>query len=131
MISHVHVGVADLDRALAFYTPLMAALGLPLRFTELDRGWAGWSSRDGGRPLFVVGRPFDGRPATPGNGTMTALVARSRAEVERVHALALGLGAADAGAPGLRPQYHPDYYGAYFIDPDGNKLCIVCHDPEC
>lgn len=130
MISHIHLGTRDLARAAAFYTPLMEILGLPLRFNEPENGWAGWSNRDGGRPLFIIGRPHDGGVAAPGNGTMTAFLARSRAEVDAVHHLALTLGGADEGAPGLRPHYHPDYYGAYFCDPDGNKLCIACHEPE-
>jgi catechol 2,3-dioxygenase-like lactoylglutathione lyase family enzyme len=129
MISHIHLGVADLERARRFYAPLLRELGLPLRTDAPDEGWIIWAARDGGRPLLIVGRPFDGGPATVGNGTMTALTARSRAEVDRCHALALSLGGADEGAPGLRPQYHPHYYGGYFRDPDGNKLCIVCHDP--
>jgi catechol 2,3-dioxygenase-like lactoylglutathione lyase family enzyme len=130
VISHVHLGVADLARALAFYRPLLAELGLPARFEDESAGWAGWAARDGGRPLLVIGRPFDGAPAAAGNGQMLALLARSRAEVDRTHALALALGAADEGAPGLRPQYHPHYYGGYVRDLDGNKLCICCHDPE-
>lgn len=129
MISHVHLGTNDLDRALSFWRPICAALGLPERFADPVAGWAGWSAPDGGRPFFIIGRPFDAGAASAGNGQMLALLARSRAEVDRVHALALGLGATDAGAPGLRPHYHPDYYGAYFRDPDGNKLCLCCHAP--
>ncbi|MBP7001379.1 VOC family protein [Amaricoccus sp.] len=129
MISHVHLGTADLDRACAFYDPVMAALGFPPRFHDAAAGWAGWSARDGGRPFLLVGRPFDGATARPGNGQMVALEARSRAEVDRAHAVALALGGTDEGAPGLRPRYHADYYGAYVRDPDGNKLCFVCHAP--
>jgi catechol 2,3-dioxygenase-like lactoylglutathione lyase family enzyme len=130
VISHVHIGVSDLDRALGFYRPLLAELGLPTRFEDRTAGWAGWSARDGGRPLLVIGRPFDGAPAAAGNGQMLALLARSRTEVDRAHALALRLGGTDEGAPGLRPQYHPDYYGGYVRDLDGNKLCFCCHQPE-
>jgi putative acetyltransferase len=60
---------------------------------------------------------------------MIALSAPDRAAVDRCHRLALTNGGMDEGPPGLRPQYHPDYYGAYFRDPDGNKLCVCCHDP--
>lgn len=56
--------------------------------------------------------------------------AKSRAKVDQVHALALNSGAVDQGQPGLRPHYHPNFYGAYFRDLDGNKICIVCHNPE-
>lgn len=128
MISHIHLGVADLDRAFGFYAPLMAALGLPLRFR--DAGWAGRAAPGGGRPLFLIGRPFDGGAPAPGNGTMVALAAATRAQVDACHRLALAHGGRDEGAPGLRPRYHPDYYGAYFRDPDGNKLCVVCHAAE-
>ncbi|AAU45694.1 hypothetical protein D8O27_29525 [Burkholderia mallei] len=60
---------------------------------------------------------------------MTAFLAADRATVDRVYALALRAGGASEGAPGLRPHYHPDYYGAYFRDLDGNKLCVCCHEP--
>ncbi|MFK8253735.1 VOC family protein [Ancylobacter terrae] len=129
MLSHVHLGVSDFPRAFAFYSALLPELGLVLKFAEPEKGWAGWMQPGAPRPLFLVGRPFDGRPAAPGNGQMMALLAADRPMVERVHARALMLGARDEGTPGLRPHYHPNYYGAYFRDPDGNKLCVCCHDP--
>ncbi len=129
MFSHVFMGVSDFDRALAFYRPVMAALGLQERFCEPERPWAGWHAEGGQRPLFVIARPFEGVQA-PGNGQMVAFAARSRNQVDDVHQLATSLGGADEGAPGLRPDYHAHYYGAYFRDPDGNKLCVACHQPE-
>ncbi|MCO4093717.1 MAG: hypothetical protein HEQ37_05385 [Acidovorax sp.] len=60
----------------------------------------------------------------------SAFMAPTRATVEAVHALALAHGGSSEGAPGLRPEYHPHYYAAYFRDPDGNKLCVVCHDEQ-
>ena len=130
MLSHIHIGIADYDRALAFYSALLGELGLQRRFAERDKGWAGWQTPGVARPLFLIGRPFDGRPADAGNGQMIALIAPDRATVDRCHALALSLGGRDEGAPALRPHYHADYYGAYFRDPDGNKLCVCCHQPE-
>lgn len=130
MLSHTCLGVSDLDRAMAFYGPLMDALGHVLKFREPEYGWAGWMQPGRPRPLFIVGRPHDGGPPSPGNGAMVALLAADRPAVDRVHALALRHGGSDEGAPGLRPHYHPTYYGAYFRDPDGNKLCICCHDAE-
>jgi catechol 2,3-dioxygenase-like lactoylglutathione lyase family enzyme len=127
MLSHVHIGIGDFGRAFGFYAPVMAALGLQLRFRDDARQWAGWVSAQAPRPLLLIGKPFDGQPAQAGNGQMVALLAPSRDAVDRVHALALSLGASCEGAPGLRPRYHPDYYGAYFRDPDGNKLCVCCH----
>ncbi len=130
MISHVFIGVTDFERAFAFYAPLMATLGQPLRFRDDARPWAGWMPADAPRPLLLIGAPQDGEPATVGNGAMTALLAANRAMVDAAHAVALAHGGSYAGAPGLRPEYHPHYYGAYFRDPDGNKLCVACHQPE-
>ena len=129
MISHIHLGVADFERGLSFYSALMDELGLLLKFSDPVKGWAGWVAADAPRPLLLIGRPFDGLPASPGNGQMVALLAPSRAAVDRVHALALAQGARCEGAPGLRPHYHLDYYGAYFRDLDGNKICVCCHQP--
>ena len=78
----------------------------------------------------MLGQPFDQQPHAPGNGQMVAFLASSRAMVDAAYALALQLGGISEGAPGLRPQYHANYYGAYFRDLDGNKLCVVCHAAE-
>jgi lactoylglutathione lyase len=129
MISHVHLGTNDFERALAFYGVLMETLGYPLRTIDRQRPWAVWCAAPGTRPLLVVGRPHDGHAAQAGNGTMTALLASDRPAVDRSHAVALAHGGRCEGPPGLRPQYHPHYYGTYFRDPDGHKLCVVCHRP--
>jgi len=129
MFSHIFIGISDFERALAFYQPLMSALGIQQRFVEPERPWAGWQSAPGPRPLFVIARPFDGGAPTPGNGAMVAFMAASRAQVDGVYATALAHGGTPEGAPGLRPEYHAHYYGAYFRDPDGNKLCVACHEP--
>jgi lactoylglutathione lyase len=131
MLSHVFVGINNFEPALAFYGALMSELGNRLRFSQPEKSWAGWQPADAARPLFVISAPQDGQPAACGNGQMTALMASSRAAVDRAYAAALAHGGSCEGAPGLRPQYHADYYGAYFRDPEGNKLCVVCHDaPE-
>ena len=114
---------------MGFWTPVMAALGAALRFTDRTRPWAGWEPAGGGRPLFIVTVPFDGAAARPGNGVMVAFEVEDRATVDRVHALALSLGGVSEGAPGLRPEYHADYYGAYVRDPAGNKVAVACHRP--
>lgn len=129
MLSHVHVGVNDFERALAFYGPVLERLGLVQRFCEPGVPWAGWQVPGVARPLFLIGRPFDSQAASPGNGAMNALLAADRATVDAVHALALRHGGTCDGPPGLRPQYHANYYGAYVRDPDGNKLCVCCHGP--
>ena len=129
MLSHTHLGVSDLQRAVAFYSVLLKPLGLVLKFHDPAAGWAGWMQPGRPRPLFLIGRPFDGGTPHPGNGAMVALLARDRPTVVTCHSAALAAGGSDDGAPGLRPNYHQDYFGAYIRDPDGNKLCICCHDP--
>lgn len=128
MFSHIYLGTRDFDRALAFYRPLLASLGVTERFCDPAKPWAGWQSTPGPRPLLLLGAPFDGEHA-PGNGQMVALLAATRAQVDAAHAVALAQGGRCEGPPGLRPQYHAHYYGAYFRDPDGNKLCVACHEP--
>ncbi len=127
MLSHTFLGVGDFDRAVQFHEAVLGELGLVLKFREDDRPWAGWVKGEAARPIFLIGRPFDGQAATPGNGSMLALLAPDRAAVERAWQAALNHGGRDEGAPGLRPEYHAHYYGAYFRDPDGNKLCVCCH----
>ncbi|MFM7444877.1 MAG: VOC family protein, partial [Tabrizicola sp.] len=75
-------------------------------------------------------QPFDGNPASVGNGTMVSFLAQTRAQVDAFHAAALAHGGTDEGAPGLRPQYGPHFYAAYVRDPDGNKLNAVCYRPD-
>ncbi len=130
MLSHVHIGVTHFDRALAFYSAVLSELGWQIKFVETGRPWAGWQPMGQSRPLFLIGVPYDGEPPSPGNGNMVALLAPSRAAVDRFYAAALAHGAKGEGPPGLRPQYHQHYYGAYVRDPDGNKLCACCHEPE-
>jgi len=129
MFSHIHIGVTDLERALALYSSVLPLLGLELKFHEPENSWAGWKSPDRDRPLFLIGKPFDGYPADAGNGQMTAFLAPTRTAVDACHAAARAAGATDEGPPGPRPHYHQHYYGAYFRDHDGNKICVCCHEP--
>jgi catechol 2,3-dioxygenase-like lactoylglutathione lyase family enzyme len=105
MFSHIMVGVSDFQRAMAFYTPVLQALGVQFRFLEEDRPWAGWQSSPDPRPLFLIGRPHNQAPHHPGNGQMVAFLATSRQQVQDVHALALAHGGTCDGPPGLRPEY--------------------------
>ena len=130
MFSHIFIGISDFDRALGFYNPLMASLGIEQRFCERSRPWAGWQSSPEPRPLFLIGRPYDKEPHMTGNGQMVAFLAKNRTVVRRAYEVALANGGTSEGAPGLRPEYHEHYYGAYFRDPDRNKLCVACHSKE-
>jgi catechol 2,3-dioxygenase-like lactoylglutathione lyase family enzyme len=130
MISHVFIGTNDPERAAAFYAPIMRKLGWRQRHSETPSHLVIWNPADTTRPLFVLGPPFDGHAADPGNGGMVALLAQDRASVDGVHDIAIAAGAKCEGLPGLRSQYHANYYGAYFRDLDGNKICVVCHQAE-
>ena len=82
-----------------------------------------------GRPQLWIVQPLDKKAATAGNGITIGLDAPNRTAVDKAHAVAMAAGGSDEGKPGLRTHYHPNYYGAYVRDPDGNKVCIVCHRP--
>jgi lactoylglutathione lyase len=130
VFSHIFVGVKDFERAFGFYAKLMEVMGHTLRFCDRTRPWAGWQSHPEPRPLFLIGAPYDGNPHHAGNGQMVAFAASHRADVDNAYRLALDSGGISDGSPGLRPEYHEHYYAAYVKDLEGNKICIVCHDPE-
>jgi len=115
MVGYVTVGTNDFERATGFYDALFGSFGVG-RFMSLD-GFIVWM-KPGNAGLALTG-PYDGQPATVGNGGMVALAAESREQVDAIHARALELGAADEGAPGPRGE---GFYAAYFRDLDGNKL---------
>jgi catechol 2,3-dioxygenase-like lactoylglutathione lyase family enzyme len=126
MFSHMTLGVTDMDRATAFYDAVLAPLGRE-RFFTFDAG-AGYGAPQSEQVWLMA--PFDGNPPTAGNGSMVAFMASNRQSVRDAYNAALEHGGSDEGAPGLRPHYHDNYYGAYLRDPDGNKICVVCHTPE-
>ena len=127
MYSHTTVGTNDFARSQAFYDKVMATLGHKQLFA-VD-GAAAWGQDMTGPKLFLL-YPFDKGQAVPGNGMHIAFLAPSRASVDAFHAAALEMGGTSEGEPGLRPHYHPNYYGAYVRDPDGNKLQAVCHSSK-
>lgn len=116
-LAYCTVGSNDLERARAFYDALFTNTDIEALFEHPSGGRV---YGKGGLPSFGVLGPFDGRPATVGNGSMFAFRFDTRAEVDAFHARALELGATDEGAPGVRG---PDWYFSYFRDLDGNKLC--------
>ena len=129
--------VADIQRAKAFYSAALAPLGYSLCF-EGNFGFnvLGFDYADPSEPSgrkadvwFVDGpSPYGGPAAT--SGCHLAWKAASRAEVDAFYRAAIAAGGKDNGAPGLRPDYHPHYYGGFVIDPEGNNIEAVCHRPE-
>ena len=125
MLHHVSLGTRDADRAAAFYDPVLAVLGmrrLKLRDGSVDYGTS--------TLFFSLERPSDGNPASVGNGVHVAFAAEDRAMVDAFYRAALANGGADAGPPGLRPEYDAHYYGAFVRDPDGNKIEAVTFSAE-
>ncbi len=116
MIGYVTLGTRDIQKAAEFYDAIAKEMGVG-RMMEGDN-FIAWGAPGGAAGLGVIA-PHDKRPATYGNGTMVALEAKSKEQVDRIYALALGLGGTDEGPPGPRGD---GFYAAYFRDPDGNKL---------
>jgi catechol 2,3-dioxygenase-like lactoylglutathione lyase family enzyme len=133
MIDHMSVGVSDLGRAREFYDPVLAALALA-RMSDVEVPGAGLVAHGygtgSGIPGFWIGVPdrLDA-DANRNGGAHVCFKAASRAAVDAFHQAVLKAGGTDNGAPGLRPQYHADYYGAFAFDPDGNKIEACCHQP--
>ena len=125
MIDHVTFGVADFARSVAFYDAALAPLGIKRLFDPQDSGSVSSTGYGDKRPFFWIAE------VRPTSGMLhIAIRARTRAQVDSFHAAALAAGGTDNGAPGLRPHYHPDYYGAFVLDPDGHNIEAVCHLPQ-
>ena len=128
MLDHIGLAVADLDRAKAFYLAALAPLdiGVVMEVTAEQTGagaHVGLGAKD--IPFFWIGDS-----ASAAGSVHVAFTARSREAVDAFHKAALEAGGSDNGAPGLRPHYHPDYYGAFILDPDGHNIEAVCHKPQ-
>jgi catechol 2,3-dioxygenase-like lactoylglutathione lyase family enzyme len=128
MLDHIGLAVSSLSRSKQFFAASLSPLSITLLF-ELtaeqtgQHAHAGFGRND--KPFFWIG---DGRQPT---GTAhVAFTAQSRSEVTAFYEAALRAGGRDNGAPGLRPYYHPNYFGAFVLDPDGNNIEAVCHKPE-
>jgi catechol 2,3-dioxygenase-like lactoylglutathione lyase family enzyme len=122
MLDHVGFNVSDYERSKAFYLKALAPLGLAL-LMEPAPGVGGFG--EGGKPFFWIAT----RGPAPQTEVHIAFDTDSRETVDAFHAAALEAGATDNGGPGVREIYHPDYYGAYVLDPDGNNVEAVCHKP--
>lgn len=116
MIGYVTLGTNDLPRAAKFYDAIAAEMGTA-RMMEFET-FIAWGTPGGGCGIAAT-KPYDGNPATVGNGVMAAFEASDAAQVDRIHAIALANGGSDEGAPGARGD---GFYAGYFRDPDGNKL---------
>jgi len=118
MLHHVSVGVRDVERAAKFYDAVLGALGYKRVMEFLPYAVAYGDAQ----PSFWVQLPHNQQVATAGNGVHVSFIARTKEAVDSFHDAAMELGAQDAGEPGPRPDYSPDYYGAFVFDLDGNKL---------
>lgn len=121
IIDHIGLTVADYATSKTFYSAALGPLGIELVME--GQGWGGFGRQ--GKPEFWLS---EGNPVQ--SPVHIAFSARNRAEVRAFHQAALKAGAKDNGAPGVREIYHPDYYGAFVICPDGHNIEAVCHRPE-
>jgi catechol 2,3-dioxygenase-like lactoylglutathione lyase family enzyme len=129
MLGYVTLGTNDLERARAFYDVLLAEIGARrvMEFPETGFTMYGTGARS---PGLAITRPYDRKEARAGNGNMAAIVVDARDKVHRLYDKAIELGGSDEGPPGLRgPDGDRAFYGAYFRDLDGNKLCAFCIGP--
>lgn len=120
MIGYVTLGTNDLARAAKFYDALFAEIG-GKRYMENER-LVSWSAGEHTPGIGVI-KPYDGKPATIGNGSMVALLVDSQEKVKKIYDKAMAMGGKDEGPPGVR---FGNFYAAYFRDPDGNKLNCFC-----
>lgn len=134
MLDHMTLRVSNFEASKAFYTGALAPLAYSL-MAEFEHDGAriagfGWTRPDGSRKVdwWIVQTPPAAGLAVSGP-THLALLAKDRATVAAFHRAALAAGGRDNGAPGPRPHYHADYYGAFVLDPDGNNIEAVCHSP--
>jgi catechol 2,3-dioxygenase-like lactoylglutathione lyase family enzyme len=134
MISYATVGSANFEASLRFFDAALGALGMARMHEYLEGGWVAYGNpveKDDqtAQLLWVSRTPFDGAPASVGNGVMIAFAARSREAVDAFHTAALRNGGSSEGAPGIREAYGPDFYVAYVRDPMGNKFAAIVRGP--
>ena len=121
MLDHVTISVSNIARAIAFYDRALAPLGVERLYAEGTTAFGYGAEK---KAFFWIGLREDVQ-----TGAHIAFAAKDRATVDAFHAAALAAGGRDNGAPGLRPHYHANYYGAFILDPDGHNIEAVCHRP--
>ena len=128
MLDHIGIAVSDFDKSLLFYRTALGPLGIVVAMEvtpELTGGTHYLGFGKNGKPDFWIG---DGKKAQ--TGLHIAFAADNRAQVDAFYKAAIAAGGKDNGKPGIRTEYHPNYYGAFVFDPDGNNIEAVCHRPE-
>jgi catechol 2,3-dioxygenase-like lactoylglutathione lyase family enzyme len=120
MIDHINIRVLDYERSKRFYTLALAPLG----YKPMMESASGAGFHSGPIPDFWI------MQGTPGPSVHVAFSCPDRATVDAFYRAAIAAGGVDNGAPGLRPVYHPSYYGGFVLDPDGYNIEAVCHEPE-
>ena len=128
ILDHMGISVSNFAKSIAFYRLSLAPLGISV-VMEVPKEYTGGTNYSGlgrdGKPDFWLG---DGKKAQ--SGLHIAFAAQKRAEVDAFYKAAIAAGGIDNGKPGIRDDYHPNYYGAFVLDPDGNNIEAVCHKPE-
>ena len=132
MIAYVTVGVDDIALAGRFYAAFLPALGYEVEEYQGDLSYSLplQPGQSVAFPDFYVKSPFNGDPASAGNGAMVAFEARTQQQVRDLHAAALAAGGHDEGQPGFRPYYGANFYVSYLRDPQGNKIALFCSNPD-
>ena len=122
MLDHVTIGVSDIEQSKEFYDRALSPLGIARLYAE-GEGFAGYGISP--KAFFWIGLRD-----TSQTGAHIAFTAPDRATIDRFHDEAIAAGGRDNGPPGIRPNYHPNYYGAFVLDPDGHNIEAVCHSPK-
>jgi len=121
MLDHVTIGVSDVEQSKKFYDRALRPLGIARLYAEGEL-FAGYGVSP--KAFFWIGSRD-----IPQTGAHIAFTTQDRTTVDRFHDEAIAVGGRDNGPPGIRPNYHPNYYGAFVLDPDGHNIEAVCHSP--
>ena len=129
MLSYLFLGANDMTASGQFYEAILFPFGYEKDIfkEKLVFSLPDVPDRQNGPGAIYISRPFDGKPATPGNGMMPALRAQTRAQVDEVYLAGLNAGGTDDGKPGIRTEYSENFYVAYLRDPIGTKVAIFCN----